>query len=89
MKFKGVTVVDYLGFLEKEEGRIDVDKIDDLWVLMSRGFNSFNSEIQRRIKRAFDFLASGILLIVSFPFMVFTYLLVKRDGGPAFSNKKE
>ena len=88
LKFKGVTVVDYLGFLEKEEGRIDVDKIDDLWVLMSRGFNSFNSEIQRRIKRAFDFLASGILLIVSFPFMVFTYLLVKRDGGPAFFKQK-
>ena len=42
LKFKGITVVDYLGFLEREEGRVDVDKIDDLWVLMSTGFNSFS-----------------------------------------------
>ena len=88
LKFKGITVVDYLGFLEREEGRLDVDKIDDLWVLMSTGFNSFNSKLQKRIKRAFDFIASLILLVVSFPFMIFTYILVKRDGGPAFFKQK-
>lgn len=88
LKFKGITVVDYLGFLEREEGRVDIDKIDDLWVLMSTGFNSFNSKLQKRIKRAFDFIASLILLVVSFPFMIFTYILVKRDGGPAFFKQK-
>ena len=88
LKFKGITVVDYLGFLEREEGRVDVDKIDDLWVLMTSGFNSFNSKLQKRIKRAFDFIASLILLVVSFPFMIFTYILVKRDGGPAFFKQK-
>ena len=88
LKFKGITVVDYLGFLEREEGRVDVDKIDDLWVLMTTGFNSFNSKLQKRIKRAFDFIASLILLVVSFPFMIFTYILVKRDGGPAFFKQK-
>lgn len=88
LKFKGITVVDYLGFLEREEGRVDVDKIDDLWVLMSTGFNSFNSKLQKRIKRAFDFIASLILLVVSFPFMIFTYILVKKDGGPAFFKQK-
>lgn len=88
LKFKGITVVDYLGFLEREERRVDVDKIDDLWVLMSTGFNSFNSKLQKRIKRAFDFIASLILLVVSFPFMIFTYILVKRDGGPAFFKQK-
>ena len=88
LKFKGITVVDYLGFLEREEGRVDVDKIDDLWVLMTTGFNSFNSKLQKRIKRAFDFIASLILLVVSFPFMIFTYILVKKDGGPAFFKQK-
>ena len=88
LKFKGINVVDYLGFLEREEGRVDVDKIDDLWVLMTTGFNSFNSKLQKRIKRAFDFIASLILLVVSFPFMIFTYILVKRDGGPVFFKQK-
>ena len=88
LKFKGVNVVDYLGFLEKEEGKVDVDKIDSLWVLMTDGFTSFNNRLQRRIKRAFDIITSTILLVVSFPFMIFTYILVKRDGGPAFFKQK-
>ena len=88
LKLSGIAVSDYLGFLEKEEGKVDVDKIDSLWVLMTDGFTSFNSGLQRRIKRAFDFIASLMLLVVSFPFMIFTYILVKRDGGPAFFKQK-
>lgn len=53
LKLKGIMVSDYLGFLEKEEGKVDVDKIDSLWVLMTDGFVSFNTDFQRRIKRGF------------------------------------
>ena len=88
LKLSGIAVSDYLGFLEKEEGKVDVDKIDSLWVLMTDGFTSFNNGLQRRIKRAFDIITSTILLVVSFPFMIFTYFLVKRDGGPAFFKQK-
>ena len=88
LKLSGIAVSDYLGFLEKEEGKVDVDKIDSLWVLMTDGFTSFNNGLQRRIKRAFDIITSTILLIVSFPFMIFTFILVKRDGGPAFFKQK-
>ena len=88
LKLSGIAVSDYLGFLEKEEGKVDVDKIDSLWILMTDGFTSFNNGLQRRIKRAFDIITSTILLIVSFPFMVFTFILVKRDGGPAFFKQK-
>ena len=88
LKLSGIAVSDYLGFLEKEEGKVDVDKIDSLWVLMTDGFTSFNNGLQRRIKRAFDIIISTILLIVSFPFMIFTFILVKKDGGPAFFKQK-
>lgn len=88
LKLSGIAVFDYLGFLEKEEGKVDVDKIDSLWVLMTDGFTSFNNGLQRRIKRAFDIIISTILLIVSFPFMIFTFILVKKDGGPAFFKQK-
>ena len=88
LKLSGIAVSDYLGFLEKEEGKVDVDKIDSLWVLMTDGFTSFNNGLQRRIKRAFDIITSTILLVVSFPFMIFTFVLVKRDGGPAFFKQK-
>lgn len=88
LKLSGIAVSDYLGFLEKEEGKVDVDKIDSLWVLMTDGFTSFNNGLQRRIKRAFDIITSTILLVVSFPFMIFTFILVKKDGGPAFFKQK-
>ena len=88
LKLKGITIVDYLGFLEKEEGKVDVDKIDSLWILMTDGFASFDSNFQKKVKRVFDIIISIILLIVSFPFMIFTYFLVKRDGGPAFFKQK-
>lgn len=88
LKLKGTKVIDYLSFLEEEEGKVDVDKIDSLWVLMGGGFTSFNDSMQRRIKRAFDIIVSVILLIVSFPFMLITFILVKTDGGPAFFKQK-
>ena len=88
LKLSGIAISDYLGFLEREEGKVDVDKIDSLWILMTDGFTSFSDGLQKRIKRAFDIITSIILLIVSFPFMIFTYILVKRDGGPAFFKQK-
>ncbi|WP_304205517.1 sugar transferase [Fusobacterium perfoetens] len=88
LKLKGTKVIDYLSFLEEEEGKVDVDKIDSLWVLMGGGFTSFNDSMQRRIKRAFDIIVSVILLIVSFPFMLITFILVKTDGGPALFKQK-
>ena len=50
LKLKGIIVSDYLGFLEKEEGKVDVDKIDSLWVLMTDGFESFNTNFQKNKK---------------------------------------
>ena len=88
LKLSGIAVSDYLGFLEKEEGKVDVDKIDSLWILMTDGFTSFSDGLQKRIKRAFDIITSTILLIVSFPFMIFTFILVKKDGEPAFFKQK-
>ena len=88
LKLKGITIVDYLGFLEKEEGKVDIDKVDSLWILMTDGFTSFDSNFQKKVKRVFDIIISIILLIISFPFMIFTFILVKKDGGPAFFKQK-
>lgn len=72
LKLSGIAVSDYLGFLEKEEGKVDVDKIDSLWVLMTDGFTSFNNGLQRRIKRAF-----------SLPIMLISAIIIKLEStGP-------
>ena len=83
LKLKGIIVSDYLGFLEKEEGKVDVDKIDSLWVLMTDGFVSFNTDFQRRIKRAFDLILAFVIGILSLPIMMISAIIVKLESpGP-------
>ena len=80
-KLKGIIVVDYLLFLEEFEGKIDVDKIDSFWALMTGGFDTFHSTFQKKLKRLFDILLSSMLFICFIPFMTITYILVKLDIG--------
>ena len=81
LKLKGIKIIDYISFLEKCEGKIDTEKIDDLWIVMSDGFVVLNNTLQKRIKRFFDITVSILMLIVAIPFIIFTYILVKLDVG--------
>ena len=91
VKLRGVEVVDYLSFLESIEGKIDVDKIDSMWVLMSNGFDTLNNDFEKKLKRSFDVVLSFILFICFIPFMLVTYVIVKLDIGVKylFTNPKK
>lgn len=97
LKLSGIEVIDYISFLEQIEGKIDINKIDDLWVVTSDGFKVLNNSFQKRIKRLFDILMATLIFIPAFPFMIVTYILVKFDCGfniskviknPAFFKQK-
>ena len=47
LKLDGIEVTDYLSFLEQIEGKIDINKIDDLWVVTSDGFKVLNNSLQK------------------------------------------
>lgn len=81
LKMKGIKIIDYISFLEFSEGKIDIEKIDAMWVLMTDGFDTFSNKFQKRIKRIFDILVSLSILILFSPFILFTYILVKLDIG--------
>lgn len=80
-KLQGIQIIDYIGFIEKIEGKIDIEKIDSLWILMTDGFNTFSNNFQKRVKRAFDIIISFLMLILFSPFIFLTYILVKLDIG--------
>lgn len=84
LKLSGIDVEDSIAFLEKAEGKVDIDNIDRNWVLKSPGFNILNSSLEQRIKRTFDIVMAIIIFIVGLPFMAITYFLVKLDDPKNF-----
>lgn len=82
-KLRGIKVLDYLGFLEEVEGKIDVDKIDSLWFVMSNGFDGLSNNFQKRLKRIFDLSLALVVGIPALPVMLVSALIVKLESpGP-------
>jgi sugar transferase (PEP-CTERM system associated) len=84
IKTAGVHVNDFSSFMERETGRVDLDTLNPSWLIFSDGFSSGRA-LSSIAKRAFDIVASGILLLYLSPLIVVFALLVKLDSrGPAF-----
>lgn len=77
-KMSGVRVTDYLSFVERELGRIDLRALEPDWLVFSDGFNT-NVVLNATI-RLFDIVASLLLIIFTLPIIVVTAILVKLDS---------
>jgi len=84
IKTAGVHVNDVSSFWERETGRVDLDSVNPSWLIFSDGFSSGRA-ISGVAKRAFDIVASLLLLAFTAPAIGLFALLVKLDSpGPAF-----
>lgn len=80
-KLAGIEVVDLPSFFERETGQIQVESLNPSWMIFSDGFG--RSPLKEATKRAFDITASGLLLMITFPVMLVTALLIwLESGGP-------
>lgn len=78
----GFPVTEYLAFLEREIGRVDVKRVELGWLLYSDGF--VFGPLDRALKRALDVVVSGAILLLTLPFLAIAALAVRlQDGGPA------
>ena len=83
-KMQGVKVSDGTSFLERETGAVDLDSVSPSWLIFSDGFGGVG-QIDLVAKRAFDLLASSLLLLLSLPILAATALAVKLTSpGPVF-----
>jgi len=78
-KVYGTDVVDLLTFYEREKSMIDLDNIVPSWFVFSDGFAS--SGLRNYIKRSVDILASFILLLASWPFMLIVAIAIYLESG--------
>ena len=88
VKTAGVYVNEFSSFLERETGRVDLDTLNPSWLIFSDGFSSARA-LSSLAKRAFDILASGFLLLLTFPLIALFAIAIKLDSsGPAFFRQK-
>lgn len=77
----GFPVYEYMRFLEKEIGRVDLKRLDIAWLLYSDGF-AF-SPVERVLKRTLDVIVSSVLLTLALPALMAAAIAIRlTDGGP-------
>ena len=75
----GVRVIETINFYERELGVIELEHLNQGWMLFSDGFRY--SQSRDVIKRGFDIFASLCLLAIIWPFVVLTALAVVLETG--------
>lgn len=75
----GVRVSDLSGFFERMRGEVPIECLKASWLIYGDGFRQ--GLARRFVKRAFDILASAMLLVVAAPVMVVTALVILVEGG--------
>lgn len=78
-RLRGVRVTDLSGFFERVTGEVPVGSLKASWLIYGEGFRQGWS--RRFVKRAFDLIASIILLTVAGPIMLLTALAIYAESG--------
>jgi sugar transferase (PEP-CTERM system associated) len=80
-KFAGADVIDILGFLERESGKVDVERLNPSWMIFAEGFTRRAS--RQIASRCLDLVGGLVLLALFWPIMlVVAAAILIEDGSP-------
>jgi len=80
-RIRGVPVLDLAGFYERVRGEVPIDSLKASWLIYGQGFEQGTARTV--VKRLFDFLAAGGLLLLAAPVMALTALAIRVESrGP-------
>ncbi len=83
-KMMGCRIIEATSFIERQSGTVSLKNINPSWLIFSDGFGN-SGNIDHILKRVFDVMASGLLLILTLPILFVTAILVKiTSKGPIF-----
>lgn len=89
LRVNGIEIVTYKEFNELIDQKIDITLIDKIWLIESLGFEILHNTTQQKMKRLFDIVLSVVLLIVTFPIMMITAVIIELSSkGPVFFRQK-
>ncbi len=78
-KLKGVQVVDISTHFERTLGQIRLESLSAGWLIFGDGFGS--GWFRALVKRLFDIVCAGALLLLTLPVMAITALLIVLEDG--------
>ncbi len=80
-KLQGIKVTDLSSFFEQYHSKVRIDLLRESWFIFGDGFRQHKTRIF--VKRAFDIVASSVLLILSLPIMLLAAIAIKLESaGP-------
>ena len=83
LKINGLKIINYEEFNEDIQKKIDINKINEEWLLQSNGFDILNNEVQRNIKRGMDLMLALILMVILSPLALIVSIIIKLESkGP-------
>ncbi|MFH0925365.1 MAG: TIGR03013 family XrtA/PEP-CTERM system glycosyltransferase [bacterium] len=86
-KFNGIEVQDFHTFYEQVTGKILLNGLRPSWLIFTEGFKK--PRLVKIVKRVFDIILSSIGLIVTFPILIVTVILIKLDSKGPIIYKQE
>lgn len=78
-RLAGISVVEFITFMERETGRIQLDLLSPGWMIFGQGFR--RSGLRLFSSRALDFVASASLVIATSPVMLLAALAIWLEDG--------
>ena len=84
-RLQGTIIEEMADVYERLTGRVPVEHIQDEWLLSAEGFDILHKAYIRHVKRFFDLVISGFLLLLTAPVILVAGLLIRLDSaGPIF-----
>ncbi len=78
-RINGVPVTDLPGFYERVRGEVPIESLKASWLIYGQGFAQ--DGLRTVIKRAFDIVASSVLLILALPVMALAAVAIFVESG--------
>ncbi|MFN3565983.1 MAG: TIGR03013 family XrtA/PEP-CTERM system glycosyltransferase [Burkholderiaceae bacterium] len=78
-RINGVPVTDLAGFYERVRGEVPIESLKASWLIYGQGFAQ--DGLRAVVKRAFDVVASTILLILALPVMLLAAIAIYLESG--------
>ena len=83
LKINGLKIINYEEFNEYIQKKIDINQINEEWLLQSNGFDILSNEMQKNIKRGMDIILALTLMVFLSPLALITAIIIKIESkGP-------